>query len=150
VKTAFRKSFQRDLKSLKKNREMLGRIRKKIEDVEKADALEDLPGIKKLSGGDDFYRIRVGDYRIGLGVDDGLVVFVRCLHRRDIYRYFPRVRGLSTSKVCSRTKRCTGRPLGLPRSNRRVSTAYREAWRDHRRRALPCCTPHVIAAHVWT
>lgn len=68
---------------------MLGRIREKIEDVEKADALEDLPGIKKLSGGDDFYRIRVGDYRIGLAVDDGLVVFVRCLHRREIYRYFP-------------------------------------------------------------
>jgi len=89
VNTAFRKSFQRDLKSLKKNREMLGRIREKIEDVESADALEDLPSIKKLSGGDDFYRIRVGDYRIGIAVEDGLVVFVRCLHRREIYRYFP-------------------------------------------------------------
>jgi len=45
VNTAFRKSFQRDLKSLKKNGEMLGRIREKIEDVESADALEDLPSI---------------------------------------------------------------------------------------------------------
>lgn len=89
MNTAFRKSFRRDLKSLKKNREMLGRIREKIQDVEEADALEDLPGIKKLRGGDDFYRIRVGDYRIGLAVEDGLVVFVRCLHRREIYRYFP-------------------------------------------------------------
>jgi len=89
VNTAFRKSFQRDLKSLRKSREMLGRIREKIQDVEEADALEDLPGIKKLSAGDDFYRIRVGDYRIGLAIEDGLVVFVRCLHRREIYRHFP-------------------------------------------------------------
>lgn len=89
MNTAFRKSFRRDLKSLKKNREMLDRIRKKIEDVEEADALEDLPSIKKLSGGDDFYRIRVDDYRIGFAVEDGMVVFVRCLHRREIYRYFP-------------------------------------------------------------
>lgn len=89
MKTAFRKSFQRDLKSLKKNREMLGRIREKIEEVESIDALQDLPSIKKLSGGDAFYRIRVGDYRIGIAVEQDTVVFVRCLHRREIYRYFP-------------------------------------------------------------
>jgi len=89
VNTAFRKSFRRDLKSLKKNREMLSRIRDKIEDVEVADTLEDLPGVKKLSGGEDFYRIRVGDYRIGIAIEDSTVVFVRCLHRREIYRYFP-------------------------------------------------------------
>jgi mRNA interferase RelE/StbE len=89
VNVAFRKSFQRDLKSLKKNREMLGRIREKIKEVEGADGLKDLPSVKKLSGGEDFYRIRVGDYRIGIALEEGTVVFVRCLHRREIYRYFP-------------------------------------------------------------
>lgn len=46
--------------------------------------------MKKLSGGSgDYYRLRVGDYRIGLEIEGEIIVFVRCLHRRDIYRYFP-------------------------------------------------------------
>lgn len=68
---------------------MLGRIRKKIEEVEAAAGLEDLSSVKKLGGGDNYYRIRVGDYRIGLALEDETIVFVRCLHRREIYRYFP-------------------------------------------------------------
>jgi len=46
--------------------------------------------LTKLSGSSGFYRIRVGDYRIGIAVEEDEVEFVRCLHRRDIYRYFPR------------------------------------------------------------
>jgi len=66
VKTAFRKSFQRDLKTLKKSHEILARIRQKIEEVEEAEDLQEVASVKKLSGGGDYYRIRVGDYRIGL------------------------------------------------------------------------------------
>lgn len=36
-----------------------------------------------------FYRIRVGDYRIGFMLDNDILVFMRVLHRKDIYRYFP-------------------------------------------------------------
>lgn len=68
---------------------MLGRIRGKIEEVEASGSLQDLPSVKKLSGGEALYRIRVGDYRIGIAVEQDTVVFVRCLHRREIYRYFP-------------------------------------------------------------
>ncbi len=90
MKTAFRKSFERDLKKLGKDRQMLGRIRDAIEEVEAAAALEDLTGMKKLSGGTGaYYRLRVGDYRVGLEVEGDQAVFVRCLHRREIYRYFP-------------------------------------------------------------
>lgn len=44
--------------------------------------------LQKLSGTPNYYRIRVGDYRIGPALEDDMVVFVRCLHRKDIYRYF--------------------------------------------------------------
>ncbi|MGA1264796.1 MAG: type II toxin-antitoxin system RelE family toxin, partial [Prochlorothrix sp.] len=53
------------------------------------------PNLLKLKGYDTYYRIRVGDYRIGLEVlhqsDSGNleIVFVRVLHRKEIYRYFP-------------------------------------------------------------
>ncbi|WP_202218315.1 type II toxin-antitoxin system RelE/ParE family toxin [Okeania sp. KiyG1] len=45
--------------------------------------------IKKLKGEEEYYRIRVGDYRLGIKVNDGIVFFVRILHRKEIYRYFP-------------------------------------------------------------
>ena len=90
MKTAFRKSFERDLKKLKKDRQMLDRVREVIEEVEQVGELQELPGVKKLSGGQgDYFRLRVGDYRIGLEMEGDIVVFVRCLHRRDIYRHFP-------------------------------------------------------------
>lgn len=96
MRTEFRRSFERDLRRVKKDREILDRIRAAIEEVEAADDLRELPNIKKLRGGSgDYYRLRVGDYRLGLEVELGgienevVVVFVRCLHRRDIYRYFP-------------------------------------------------------------
>ncbi|WP_201279130.1 type II toxin-antitoxin system RelE/ParE family toxin [Leptolyngbya iicbica] len=43
----------------------------------------------KLKGYQAFYRIRIGNYRIGLKVTDQEVIFVRLLHRREIYRFFP-------------------------------------------------------------
>ncbi|MGH2412635.1 MAG: type II toxin-antitoxin system RelE family toxin, partial [Microcystaceae cyanobacterium] len=35
------------------------------------------------------YRIRLGDYRIGLFIEGKTVTFARVLHRKEIYRYFP-------------------------------------------------------------
>ena len=90
MKASYRKSFERDLKKLKKDHQNLGRIRKAILEVEEAEELVAIRGLKKLSGGSaEYYRIRVGDYRIGIEVSDDEVIFTRCLHRREIYRYFP-------------------------------------------------------------
>jgi mRNA interferase RelE/StbE len=67
----------------------LRRVKEAIEAVEQADALANLPNIKKLRGTKSYFRLRIGDYRIGLALESETVVFVRCLNRRDIYRYFP-------------------------------------------------------------
>lgn len=64
-------------------------MKEAIQQVEAADTLRELPSVTKLSGASNFYRIRVGDYRIGVVVEEDRVEFVRCLHRRDIYQYFP-------------------------------------------------------------
>ncbi|HSL83823.1 MAG TPA: type II toxin-antitoxin system RelE/ParE family toxin [Thermoanaerobaculia bacterium] len=90
MKTAFRKSFERDLKRLRRDQQLLDRVGETIEAVEAAAEMGRLPGVKKLGGGSgDFYRLRIGDYRIGLELDEQVAIFVRCLHRSDIYRYFP-------------------------------------------------------------
>lgn len=46
------------------------------------------PGSKKLTGEDDLYRLRVGDYRVIYQVENRqlFVLVVSIGHRRDIYR----------------------------------------------------------------
>ena len=65
------------------------RVRQAIEQVEAAEDLRRVRRARRLSGSRSFYRIRIGEYRIGLAVEASDVEFVRVLHRRDIYRYFP-------------------------------------------------------------
>jgi mRNA interferase RelE/StbE len=52
------------------------------------DPYRDDADVKKLSGHDDLYRLRVGAYRIAYTIDDGklIILVVEVGHRRDIYR----------------------------------------------------------------
>lgn len=47
--------------------------------------------LEKMKGYSDKYKIRVGDYRIGITVEKEAHILVcdRIAHRRDIYRIFP-------------------------------------------------------------
>jgi len=72
MKTDFRKSFLRDLKKIK-DQDVLNRVRKAILDVEAAASLQEIVNLKKMSGTICFYRLRIGDYRIGVSVGEGTV-----------------------------------------------------------------------------
>lgn len=88
MEVEFRKSFEKDLKKLR-DKDLLTRIRAVILEIEDAGNLEDVSNVKKLKAEGDYYRIRVGDYRIGILLDEDVVVFVRVLHRKEVYKYFP-------------------------------------------------------------
>jgi mRNA interferase RelE/StbE len=60
-----------------------------IEAVSASDNLQDFPNLKKLTGYKNCFRIRMGDYRIGIVVDSNRVIFAAFDHRSDIYKYFP-------------------------------------------------------------
>jgi mRNA interferase RelE/StbE len=45
--------------------------------------------IEKLKGFKTYYKIRFGDYRVGLRLDEDTLIFERVLNRKDIYRVFP-------------------------------------------------------------
>lgn len=70
-------------------------IRERVEAIAFGEAIKQDPftagKTQKLSGYQTYYKIRVGDYRIGLYVvtNERLVEFQRVLHRREIYRKFP-------------------------------------------------------------
>lgn len=69
--------------------DLLARIQVAVEAVEQAEKLQDVPNLIRMQGGGTYYRLRVGDYRLGLSVTDNIVAFVRCLNRSEIYKNFP-------------------------------------------------------------
>ena len=89
MKTAFKKSFTRDLKRQGKDKILLSRVQKAILDVEAADSVPMIKNLKKLKAEGSYYRIRLGNYRLGLVIENEVVTFVRALNRSETYRYFP-------------------------------------------------------------
>lgn len=88
MKVSFEASFARDLKKIK-NKALLQSIEQTITEVKAATTLTEIKSLGKLRGYPTFFRIRIGDYRIGLEVLNDEIIFVRVLHRKEIYRYFP-------------------------------------------------------------
>jgi mRNA interferase RelE/StbE len=88
VNTRFRESFDQDLSALT-DAGLLRRIKRVIEQVEAARTFLQIPNLKRLDARGKYYRIRVGDYPVGFVFEQGTVTFVRCLDRKEIYRFFP-------------------------------------------------------------
>lgn len=89
MKVEFKKSFAKDLKKKSKDRQLSAIVEQIIGQVDEAKDIHQIPNLKKLKAEDSFYRIRIGNYRLGPIIEDDTVTFVRLLHRREIYRYFP-------------------------------------------------------------
>ncbi len=84
----FKESFLKDIKQIKDQK-----VKKKLEEIildfENAQCLSQIKNLKKLKGFENFYRLKIGKFRIGLQIKKDKVWFVRCLHRKEIYKYFP-------------------------------------------------------------
>jgi mRNA interferase RelE/StbE len=88
MKAEFLKQFYKDLDKIDLE-SVKNDISEAITDVENASKPHEIKGIKKLSGYKYAFRIKIGDYRIGLFIEKGIVEFARVVHRKDIYKVFP-------------------------------------------------------------
>lgn len=86
--TKFEAKFAKDLRAIKEI-SVLNSVKDIIVECQLAENLTVLKQVKKLKGHTSFYRIRLGDYRLGIELFDNEIIFSRILHRKDIYRYFP-------------------------------------------------------------
>ncbi|MBI1191624.1 MAG: type II toxin-antitoxin system RelE/ParE family toxin [Bacteroidetes bacterium] len=85
----FDKSFGKAIDKVK-DKAVLKRIENSILKVEMVQSIEELTSVRKLIGYSTYYRIKVGDYRIGIEkVSSNEIRFVTVLHRKDIYKRFP-------------------------------------------------------------
>ncbi|MBO0936790.1 type II toxin-antitoxin system RelE/ParE family toxin [Fibrella sp. HMF5335] len=88
MKATFLSQFEKDIEKIRMQL-VKDSIAEAIEQVEQADKLTDIPNLKKLKGFKTAYRIRIGDYRIGVFIVGNAVEFVRVVHRREVYKFFP-------------------------------------------------------------
>jgi len=88
MKYMIERAFEKDFSKLK-NKKLAESILDIIENVSNADTIEDIKNIKKMKGSVNAYRIRSGDYRIGVFIENNIVVFTAFDHRKDIYKRFP-------------------------------------------------------------
>jgi len=83
------KSFKKDTNKIL-DQKLLIRVADSILNTRKASDPSQITKIKKLKGSTHHYRIKIGDYRLGIIISGSGVEFIRCLHRRDIYKFFPK------------------------------------------------------------
>jgi mRNA interferase RelE/StbE len=82
------KAFERDFRKLN-SKELARSISEVIKQVSEASNLHEIPKLKKLTGYKSAYRIRIGDYRIGVVIERNTIIFVAFAHRKEIYKRFP-------------------------------------------------------------
>ena len=81
------KTFEKQLKLVPKYiRESALEV---LEALEKAKNVTEIKDLKKLSGYTNYYRIRIGNYRMGLQIIDPKIIVVIILHRGTVYKVFP-------------------------------------------------------------
>ena len=88
MKIEYRKKFLKELSKIHVS-ERLRIERFVFEDLPNAKSIFELGNIEQMKGYLSCYKIRFGQYRIGLKIEDDLVILERALHRKDIYRFFP-------------------------------------------------------------
>ena len=88
MKTEFTNRFYKDIEKLTVQ-SVKDDIADAIENVELATKISEIRKIKKLKGYSFCYRIRIGNYRIGVFIENDVVEFARVAHRKDLYSTFP-------------------------------------------------------------
>ncbi len=88
MKLEYRKKFLKELSKI------LAGERLRIEnfafkELPKANSIFELGRVEQMKGYPSYFKIRFGQYRIGLKMKDDRLILERVLHRKDIYRHFP-------------------------------------------------------------
>ncbi|MCD4756981.1 MAG: type II toxin-antitoxin system mRNA interferase toxin, RelE/StbE family [Arcobacteraceae bacterium] len=84
----YEKSFLKDIQKLN-DKKVATKLKSLIEEFEQVPNLQNITNIKKLKGFEIYYRLKIGNYRLGFSYQDNQIDLIRFLHRKDIYKLFP-------------------------------------------------------------
>ena len=88
MQVIFSDAFNRELDKLKDKR-LKEKLALVIEELERAASLNEIRNLKRLQGYRHHYRIRLGDYRLGIYDYGTRIEIAHFLNRKDIYKRFP-------------------------------------------------------------
>ncbi len=88
MKIEYRKKFLKELAKLPAN------IAKDIEnfvfeELPYYSSLGEIGKIEKMSGYRNYFKIRFGNYRVGIKKENDCIIIETVKHRREIYKFFP-------------------------------------------------------------
>ena len=87
MNVTFTKQFSKQLD--RANQKLIQKAGKIVNEIMLAKNIQDVSGLKKMKGDLFAYRIRLGNYRIGVFIEGDDVLFAVFAHRKDIYAQFP-------------------------------------------------------------
>ena len=88
MQVLFTKNFHKEISKLR-DKKLAHNIEAIILQVKSISHFSEISGLKKLVGYKNAYRIRIGDYRIGIVLENNIVIFSAFNNRKEIYKYFP-------------------------------------------------------------
>lgn len=88
MQVIYNKKFLKDLASIP-SKQRVKAEKLAFQEIPAYSSLSEIKKLKKLQGYELYYRIRIGDYRIGIKIEKETLSFERILHRKDIYDLFP-------------------------------------------------------------
>jgi mRNA interferase RelE/StbE len=89
MKIRYTKRFSKDLDGIIHDADLKKRLLDVLEKLQQMDSLGDMSNVRKIQGYEEYFRIRIGDYRLGIKMTKDYIEMLRFLHRKDIYRKFP-------------------------------------------------------------
>ena len=85
----FDRSFIKYLQKIK-DVSLLKKIDATIFHLERTNSIKNIKGCQKLSGFKNYYRIRIGNYRLGFEtINSNTIRLIIIAHRKNIYEKFP-------------------------------------------------------------
>jgi len=88
MKVEYRKRFLKELAQLPKNPRV--EVEKFVfEILPEATTLVSIGKVEQMKGYRHFFKVRFGNYRLGLQLVDEVLIVEIIAHRKDIYKFFP-------------------------------------------------------------
>ncbi len=88
MKLIYLSSFLKDLKKVD-DKKVKTKVKEILLSLKEIENIQNNKQIVKLKGHPTAYRIRIGNYRMGMYLEENTITLARFLKRNDIYKLFP-------------------------------------------------------------
>ena len=89
MRIRYKPGFRRDIRRIR-DADTIRRINSVIADLCDANSIGEVSNIRRIRAArGSHYRVRIGDYRLGVTLDGDVAILAAIGHRREVYRRFP-------------------------------------------------------------